>query len=91
MSGKKTVTISEEVSLDVTEEIQDLFNEMFVCLENRDIVITKMFSTRKAIYYGKRAREKKLKAWSLIQSLYPEYDIHDMTYHADTAKLIIKK
>jgi hypothetical protein len=58
--------------LKVPEEISDLFLESRAAMQLRDKCITMFFFARKSIYYGKMSAKLSIKAWKMVNDLYPE-------------------
>ena len=71
-------------SLEVSEEIQELFGEVVACTQCRDACINSVFKAKRAIYYAKQAERAKTKVWALVTELWPEVRTGTWSYSPET-------
>ena len=71
-------------SLEVSEEIQELLDEVVACTQCRDACINSVFKAKRAIYYAKQAERAKTKAWALVTELWPEVRTGNWSYSPET-------
>ena len=74
-------------SLEVSEEIQELFGDVVACTQCRDACINSVFKAKRAIYYAKQAERAKTKAWALVTELWPEVRTGNWSYSPETKSI----
>lgn len=84
-------TQADELWLEVPKEIQELFCEGQAALVCRDKAIRSVFSAKRAIYYEKIRKRKLMKAWELVQELWPESRFSKITYDFNKRAIMISQ
>lgn len=75
----------------VPAEIIELFKEADAARDSQMMAIESVFFAKRAIYYGKIARDKHQKAWGLVRDLYPQLSNKDLEYREEYAGVYVRE